>query len=127
MAKNIIVGQKVTYEKKQRARELRREMTREERILWQELRGGKIEGLHFRRQQVIDGFIADFYCHEARLVIEVDGGSHEEAVEYDIERSQILAHRRLRVLRFQNAEIINALPTVIEEIVSVCRKQLGKP
>jgi very-short-patch-repair endonuclease len=83
--------------------------------------------LHFRRQQVIDGFIADFYCHEARLVIEVDGGSHEEAVEYDIERSQILAHRRLRVQRFQNAEIINALPTVIEEIVSVCRKQLGKP
>ncbi len=57
-----------------RARELRREMTPAEKVLWQELRGNKL-GLHFRRQQIIAGFIADFYCYAASLIIEVDAGS----------------------------------------------------
>jgi very-short-patch-repair endonuclease len=70
----IIPGQTVTKEKLERSRQLRREMTPAEKILWQELRGNKL-GVHFRRQQVIAGFIVDFYCHKAGLVIELDGVS----------------------------------------------------
>jgi len=66
--KNIIPGQTVTREKPQRAKELRREMTPAEKILWHELRENKF-GVHFRRQQVIIGFIVDFYCHKAAAVI----------------------------------------------------------
>jgi len=60
--KNIVTNQKVTAQKLQRAKELRREMTPAEKILWEELRGSKL-GVRFRRQQVIQGFIVDFYCH----------------------------------------------------------------
>ena len=64
--KNIIPGQKVTKEKLLRAKELRREMTPAEKILWNELRANKL-GVHFRRQQVIQGFIVDFYCHPVKM------------------------------------------------------------
>ena len=83
--KNIIPGQKVTKEKQERARELRREMTPAEKILWQELRANKL-GVHFRRQQVIQGFIVDFYCHKSALVIEVDGDIHDLQQEEDARR-----------------------------------------
>ncbi|WKZ37082.1 MAG: DUF559 domain-containing protein [Anaerolineales bacterium] len=72
--KNIVTGQKVAKEKLERAKELRREMTPAEKILWQELRANKL-GVRFRRQQVIQGFIVDFYCHKSALVVEVDGDS----------------------------------------------------
>jgi very-short-patch-repair endonuclease len=75
--KNIIPGQRVTKEKQQHSRELRRGMTPAENILWQELRGSKLE-VHFRRQQVIAGFIVDFYCNKAELVIELDGSVHDK-------------------------------------------------
>jgi very-short-patch-repair endonuclease len=108
--KNIIPGQRVTREKLERSRELRREMTPSEKILWQELRGNKL-GVHFRRQQVIAGFIVDFYCHKADLVIEVDGSVHEadEQKEKDIERDKALSGMRLRVLRFKNEDVIKNL------------------
>ncbi len=80
--KNIIPGQKVTKEKLQRAKELRREMRPAEKILWQELRANKL-GVHFRRQQVIAGFIVDFYCHKMGLVLEVDGDIHDLQQEED--------------------------------------------
>ncbi len=88
--KNIIPGQHVTKEKQQRARELRREMTPAEKILWEELRGNKL-GVHFRRQQVIQGFIVDFYCHRAGLVIEVDGDVHDLQKEEDERREKALS------------------------------------
>ena len=84
-AKNIIPGQRVFKEKQQRSRELRHDMTSAERILWQELRANKL-GVHFRRQQVIAGFIVDFYCHKADLVIEVDGDIHNLQQEEDARR-----------------------------------------
>ena len=83
--KNIIPGQRVAREKLQRARELRREMTPAEKMLWKELRGNKL-GVHFRREQVIAGFIVDFYCHNASLVIELDGDIHKGQQDYDSER-----------------------------------------
>ena len=73
--KNIVSGQQITKEKFQKAKELRRDMTSAEKVLWNELRGNKL-GVHFRRQQIIAGFIVDFYCHRAGLVIELDGDIH---------------------------------------------------
>ena len=96
---NIVIGQKVTSTKVRRAKELRRQMTPEEKILWQHLRTNQLNGFHFRRQQIIDGFIADFYCHAARLVIEVDGKIHQHQADYDAERDRVLSARGLQLLR----------------------------
>lgn len=118
--KPIVVGQQVTPAKVARARELRSSATFEERILWEHLRAHRLRGLHFRRQQVIDGFIVDFYCHSERLVIEVDGEVHEAQTEYDAERDTILRARGLRMLRFTNSEVRECLPAVIDRIVGIC-------
>ena len=119
----IIPGQKVAKEKLQRARELRQEMTPAEKILWQELRGNKL-GVHFRRQQVIAGFIVDFYCHKAGLVIELDGDIHEGETqkETDANRDKVLAELGLRIIRFRNEEILMGLSQVvgrIQELISI--------
>ena len=74
--KNIIRGQHVLHDKLNRSRELRRDMTPAETNFWQELRGNKL-GVRFRRQQVIAGFIVDFYCDQPGLVIELDGSVHQ--------------------------------------------------
>jgi very-short-patch-repair endonuclease len=113
--KNIIPGQRVTKEKLQRAKELRQDMTPAEKILWQELRGNKL-GLHFRRQQIIAGFIVDFYCHKAALVIEVDGDIHDLQQEEDARREKALSGLGLRVLRFKNDEVIRELSMVVGKI-----------
>ena len=120
--RNIVIGQNVDRAKVQRAKELRRQMTGEERILWQQLRTNRLEGFHFRRQQVIDGFIVDFYCHTAGLVVEVDGGVHEGQAEYDEERDRLLSARGLRVLRVENREVREDLPDVLARIVAACRE-----
>ena len=102
---NIVIGQKIEPVKVELAKEMRRQMTPAEKILWEHLRANRLHGLHFRRQQIIDGFIVDFYCHAASLVIEVDGKIHEQQIEYDLERDKILSARGLRLLRFENEEI----------------------
>ncbi len=117
---NIVIGQKVTPVKVQRAKELRREMTQEEKILWQHLRANQLNGLHFRRQQIIDGFIADFYCHAARLVIEVDGKIHQQQAEYDAERDRVLSARGLCLLRIKNEEVRQNLDSVLVRISKAC-------
>ncbi|MFM6208642.1 endonuclease domain-containing protein [Planktothrix sp.] len=116
--KNIIVGQKITSEKHQRSKQLRLEMTPEEKILWEQLRRNNLNGLHFRRQQIIDGFIVDFYCHQAQLVIEVDGEIHDLQVESDQERDAILAARGLKILRIKNQEIRHNLQSALQKIIN---------
>ena len=74
----IIRGQNVRADKLSIAKRLRREMTPAERALWRALRRNALDGLHFRRQQVIEGFIVDFYCDAVKLAIEIDGKPHEE-------------------------------------------------
>ncbi|MBL8090895.1 MAG: DUF559 domain-containing protein [Anaerolineales bacterium] len=115
--KNIVQGQPVTKEKLERAKALRREMTPTEKILWNEIRANKL-GVHFRRQQIIAGFIVDFYCHQADLVIEVDGSVHDgqEQKENDIEREKVLKEMGLRVIRFKNYEIEKNLQGVVGKI-----------
>jgi very-short-patch-repair endonuclease len=113
--KNIIPGQSVKKEKLQRAKELRRDMTPAEKILWEELRANKL-GVHFRRQQVIEGFIVDFYCHKAALVIEVDGDIHDLQQEDDARREMVLGELGLRIVRFGNDEVAKSLYTVVGNI-----------
>ena len=118
--KNIVPGQRVTKEKQQRAKELRREMTPAEKILWQELRANKL-GVHFRRQQVIQGFIVDFYCHKSALVVEVDGDIHDLQHEEDFRRENALRELGLRVVRLRNDDVLKDLSVVVEKI----RKQFS--
>jgi very-short-patch-repair endonuclease len=118
----IVSGQKISPKKQLFAQKLRQEMTPAEKILWSHLRGHQLNGLHFRRQQIIDGFIVDFYCHSASLVIEVDGEIHQNQVKYDIEREQALQEHNLQVIRFRNEEILNNLPEVLAKIRDFCKK-----
>jgi very-short-patch-repair endonuclease len=99
-------------------------MTREEAILWRELRGNRLEGHHFRRQQVIDGFVVDFFCNPAGVVIELDGGVHSDPdqARYDSERDAFLSGRGLRIIRFRNDELRHDLDAVLARIASVCRE-----
>ncbi|MCI0553773.1 MAG: DUF559 domain-containing protein [Anaerolineae bacterium] len=87
------------------AREFRKEPTESEAILWQSLRGKKLDGIKFRRQQPIGYFVVDFYSSMYRLVIEVDGSIHEKQVETDRARQEILEALGLNVLRI-NAETV---------------------
>ncbi len=91
-------------------------MTPSERHLWSYLRANRFEGLQFRRQQVINGYIADFYCHSASLIIELDGDIHDSQQEYDEERQQALEMYDFRVIRFTNNQVMNDLPTVLAAI-----------
>jgi very-short-patch-repair endonuclease len=113
--KNIIPGQHVTKEKLERAKELRREMTPAEKLLWQEVRAKKL-GVRFRRQQIIQGFIVDFYCHKSALVVEVDGDIHDLQQEEDARREKVLSAMGLRVVRFGNDEVMKDLSAVVGKI-----------
>jgi very-short-patch-repair endonuclease len=121
--KNIITGQKINPENLRRAKEMRQNMTPAEKKLWQRLRAGRLEGFHFRRQQIIDGYIIDFYCHAAGLVVEVDGDIHLEQQEYDRERDKHLSARGLRVLRFYNTDVNKDIEAVLEVILKACREE----
>jgi very-short-patch-repair endonuclease len=98
-----------------RAAELRQHMTPEERTIWQELRGNRL-GAHFRRQQPLAPYIVDFYCHAARLVVEIDGSPHRLQQGYDRVRDDYFRRHGIRVLRLSNASVRNDLASVIAEI-----------
>ena len=119
-SRNIVYGQQVSPAKKERARELRREMTPEEKILWHYLRGRNMSGFKFRRQQVIDGFIADYYCHEIGLILEIDGGIHETQKDYDTERDRIIQSRGLNVYRITNGDIRKNLYATLSHLRKTC-------
>jgi very-short-patch-repair endonuclease len=119
--KNIVTNQKVTAQKLQRAKELRREMTPAEKVLWEELRANKL-GVHFRRQQVIQGFIVDFYCHRAGLVVEVDGDVHDLQKEEDERREKVLSALGLRIVRFRNDEVVRNVSAVVGKIRELLKK-----
>ena len=105
----------------QYGRELRQESTEAEKLLWAELRSRKLNGLKFRRQHPLDKFIVDFYCNEKKLVVELDGGVHNEKInkEYDEARTAMLAGLNVIVLRFKNEDVINNMKEVLREISEV--------
>jgi len=99
------------------ARQLRREQTDVERRLWRELRAGRFAAAKFRRQQPIGPYIVDFVCFERDLVIELDGGQHQEQTDYDGRRDDWLREQGLRVLRFWNNEVLQNFEGVLERIL----------
>ena len=109
---------------KEVARQLRKRLTAAERIMWTKLRNKMFLGKKFLRQHPIfceyagkpTFFIADFYCHEHRLVIEVDGKSHDNQNEYDELRTLLIDTKEIRVVRFKNEEIEHDLPVLLEQL-----------
>ena len=101
------------------ARKLRKHPTDAENLLWKHLRAKRLNGYKFRRQHVIEPYIVDFFCMETGLIVEVDGGQHDEKREYDNERTAFLESRGYRVIRFWNNEILDDIDIVLERIMKI--------
>jgi very-short-patch-repair endonuclease len=103
-----------------RRRELRRRSTEAEALLWRHLRDRRFQGIKLRRQHPIGHYIVDFFCPRRRLAIELDGGQHFDpsAQAHDERRSQDLARRGIRVVRFTNTQVFEETEAVLEAIMS---------
>ena len=101
------------------AARLRRDQTDVEQRLWLAVRARRLDGLKFRRQATVGPFIVDFLCHEAALVVELDGGQHGDKV--DAARTRYLEQQGLKVLRFWNNEVIGNMEGVLETVLTAAR------
>ena len=106
---------------KQRSRKLRKEMTDAESRLWKEIRKKQLPGYKFRRQYPVGKYVLDFVCLNAGLVIEIDGGQHQESFVYDQKRTLWLEQQAYRVLRFWNNEVLYNINEVLEVICNELR------
>ena len=123
--KNMYFGAKaVTIET---AKLLRNNMTYPESILWEKLKGKQVCGVRFRRQHPIMFFIADFYCHEVKLVVEVDGEIHTDKTDYDDGRSAEMEKFGILVLRVTNSEVETSIEKVINKIETIVNERLKSP
>ena len=95
--------------------------TRAERVLWSRLDPLKYQGYKFFAQVVFDAFVADFYCPRLKLVIEVDGASHQDKAEYDAWRESCLEEKGLKVIRFTNEQVLTDVDGVVAAIME-CRR-----
>ena len=98
------------------ARALRGHETLPERFLWKRLCKNKVRGFRFKRQHPISNYIADFYCHKVKLVVEIDGSSHHHQDGYDSNRTAVMNELGLKVIRFKNEQVLNQLNDVVKEI-----------
>ncbi len=115
----------ITFEK---AKALRAKMTEAEMVLWEHLKNKQINGLRFRKQHPINIFIADFYCHKIKLVIEVDGGVHNniENKEWDENRTAEMENFGITLIRFTNHKVLNNIEKTIDEIKRICGELLAQ-
>lgn len=106
------------------AKKMRKNSTEAEELLWRRLKDKQVAGLKFRRQHPIDRFIADFYCHEKKLLIELDGSIHSNNEQCDLDkgRTETLNEFGISVLRFSNEEILNSIEDVILKIQEAISK-----
>jgi very-short-patch-repair endonuclease len=102
-----------------RAKELRRNQTAGEELLWYRLRGRRLSGYKFRRQFPIGPYITDFACMSARLIVELDGGQHAEQTAYDAARDRHIRKEGFEVLRFWNNEVTENLDGVLSVLLDV--------
>ncbi|HSA34029.1 MAG TPA: endonuclease domain-containing protein [bacterium] len=115
---------------KARARELRRNQTEAEKKLWVELLRDRVFGYKFTRQKPLLHFIADFYCSELLLVIELDGSSHDEKAEYDEERTILLNQLGIQVIRYTNSDVLQNIEGVYADLktrIEVRAQELRPP
>jgi very-short-patch-repair endonuclease len=108
----------VSDRQRSRAKQLRRAMTRAETLLWRYLKANRMDGVGIRRQTPIGNYIADFVCFSSKIIIEVDGGSHdfEERQKADQRRDAFFAAEGFQVLRFTNEQVMTSLEGVVEVI-----------
>lgn len=109
------------------AKNLRKEMTDAEKILWMHLKSG-VQGLKFRRQHPIGIYVADFFCHKLKLIIEIDGSIHdlEEIKIYDEEREKCLIGLGYKIVRFSNEQVYNNLEFILAEINLIIKEKSQK-
>ena len=107
-----------------RAKQLRKKETPTEKKLWEYLKGKQMEGYKFRRQHPIGRYILDFYCHAKKLVIELDGGYHQEKLQQwvDEDRTKFLEEVGLHVVRFTNEEVREEMETVLKKISGILKE-----
>jgi very-short-patch-repair endonuclease len=103
-------------------KDLRRNFTTEEDLLWDKLRNNKL-GCRFRRQHSIGNFVADFFCPSKRLIIELDGNQHLENKEYDKERTEYFESLGIKVIRFWNSEVRDAVDKVVKQVGKELKEQ----
>ena len=103
------------------ARKLRKDSTIAERKLWHMLRSRNFMELKFRRQEPIGNYIVDFVCYEKKLIVELDGGQHNEFSEKDITRTKALEKEGFIVLRFWNSDVINNIEGILTIIKENCK------
>ena len=110
---------------KQASRDLRKNMTEAEQLLWSRLRSKQLLGLQFYRQKPLLNYIVDFYCPAANLVIECDGSQHftEDGLEADRIRDEALAQLGLKVLRFDNGQVMGQIDDVVEVIYQFIQQE----
>lgn len=101
---------------KQIARKLRKDMTLAEILLWKEIKGKKVLGCDFHRQKPIDEYVVDFYCPRLKLVLEIDGDSHDEKEELDKIRQEKLESKGLTVLRFWDLDVRANVDGIVEQL-----------
>ena len=120
---------KVSSKLRANARLLRRSSTDVERNLWSELRDHRLLGAGFRRQVLIEGYIADFVCHAAKLVIELDGGQHfsDDGERADTRRSTVIEAKGFKVLRFNNHDVMSNRVGLLETIASAVAERTPTP
>ena len=111
----------------QNARALRKNMTDCERLLWNHLRGHRLVGYKFKRQQPIGSYIVDFVCFASSIIVEADGGQHAEQGEYDDRRDAWLNSQGFTVLRFWNNDILTNNEGVLATIAAACRDNTPSP
>jgi len=109
------------------ARKMRSDMTPEEAVLWERLRKNRLDGLRFRRQSPIGRYVVDFYCAEAFLAGELDGGSHLGREEYDKNRDGFLSAGGYAVLRFANEDVRSRIDTVLDTIRHTALERINRP
>jgi len=114
---------RVEPEIKAASKRLRREQTPAEKKLWKHLRSRQLGGFKFRRQMAIQRFVVDFCCPAAKLIVEIDGDTHDGRGEYDQRRTRKLAKERYRVVRFTNSDVHERLTLVLEAIEAECRRR----
>jgi very-short-patch-repair endonuclease len=112
----VVRGQRIDPLKLALAKEFRRKPTKEERLLWGQLRNERLRGFHFRRQHVISGFIVDFYCAAARLAVELDGLVHAGQMEDDATRDRALLELGIRTLRIDSRTVLLDMASVLSRI-----------
>jgi very-short-patch-repair endonuclease len=119
----------ISTKQRTRARSLRRDLTDAERIIWNEVRAKRLRGAVFRRQTPVGPFIVDFVCHDAWLIIEIDGGQHfeEKHEKRDARRDAFLTSKGFCVLRFNNDDVMTNRDGVLETIATAVEHALSPP